>query len=205
MRSIIPLYKLADKPDDSCCGCPLNGETIVPYTSYSGNIIQPKIVMVGESPGHEEIKSKRPFIGMAGQLLRRNVEVAGLPKEHIFIANSARCMIDKNQLTAQEIRDILLHCRSALVSAIHTFRPFLIIALGEIAMNQVLGIKGITRHRGKLFYSEEFDCGCMPLFHPSYVRRGQPTREPIFLRDLKWAKMHTYVKPLPYEPFPFNI
>ncbi len=193
MQQDFSMHKLDNNPVAHCSGCPLQGETIVPYlhSRASGGIM-----IVGESPGHTEIEIGQPFVGRAGKLLRDNIQAAGIPLGHVFIANSARCMIDKNRLTARDIKDVLRHCRPALVSAIHEYKPFLVLALGDIAMYQILGIKGITQQRGKVFYSEEFDCGCMPLFHPAYVLRGKPSREPVFLRDLKWAKMHVYVKPL---------
>lgn len=196
MFSNISVYKLTKEPTDSCRDCPLKGNVIVPYSSFNGSNVSPRIILVGESPGRDEIVEGRPFVGRAGQLLRYNVELAGLPTDHLFITNSARCMIDKSKLTGPEIRDILHCCRPMLKAAVNFLRPHLILALGEIAMRQVLDLRGITRHRGKVYYSEEFGCGCMPLFHPAYVLRGKPTREPVFLRDLKWAKMHVYVKPL---------
>lgn len=193
MQRRIPMHKL-NANLDFCHGCPLQGKTIVPYSENVHAV--GKIMVVGESPGHKEIEVGKPFVGRAGKLLWDNVHAAGIYPDHVFVANAARCLIDKKELTAKEVTSVLDHCRPALVSAINVFRPFLILALGEIATYQVLGLKGITQHRGKIFYSEEFDCGCMPLFHPAYVLRGKTTREPVFFRDLKWAKMHVYVKPL---------
>lgn len=199
MFSNISLYELTKAPTESCHDCPL-GNVIVPYSSFNGSNVSPRIILVGESPGRSEIMEGKPFVGRAGQLLRHNVELAGLPTDHIFIANSARCIINKNELTSSEIRNVLRCCRSMLESTIRFLQPHLILALGEIAMRQILGLQGITQHRGKVYYSNEFRCGCMPLFHPAYILRDRPTREPVFLRDLKWAKMHVYVKPLDMHP-----
>ena len=178
------------KENKSCQGCPLEGNIKVPY---NGNL-SAKIIIVGESPGREELKGGQPFIGRAGQLLRHNLALAQIPIEDVYIANSARCLIDKSNLKASEIRSILSHCRAALTDVILSIQPRLILPLGDIAMRQILGLSQITKRRGSIYFSKEFHCASIPLFHPAYVLRGLPSREPIFLEDLRSAHQYAYVR-----------
>jgi uracil-DNA glycosylase len=45
------------------------------------------VVFVGEAPGEEEDKLKRPFVGKAGQYLNSKLEQVGLKRERVYITN----------------------------------------------------------------------------------------------------------------------
>ena len=90
--------------------CPLHGHEIVPP---KGNE-KAKIIIIGESPGHVEVKRGEPFIGRAGQLLRSHVKKAGLDWDSLFITNSAKCLIDKAGMDSKAIADTLRCCRKYL-------------------------------------------------------------------------------------------
>ena len=48
---------------------------------------RPKIIAVGEAPANEEEKLGRPFVGNAGQLLRRHLMQNGLDPDQIYMTN----------------------------------------------------------------------------------------------------------------------
>ena len=45
------------------------------------------MVLVGETPGDEEDKTGRPFVGPAGSLLDQALEAAGINRKEVFVTN----------------------------------------------------------------------------------------------------------------------
>jgi DNA polymerase len=46
-----------------------------------------EILFIGEAPGRNEDESGRPFVGQAGKLLEKNLNVIGLQRSDVFITN----------------------------------------------------------------------------------------------------------------------
>lgn len=160
--------------------CKLFRQIEVPY---AGNK-EAKIVWIGESPGRTELKLRKPFVGEAGKLAKKNVKAAGLVWQDMFIMNAARCLIDKKGLSLQDERNILTSCRPNLVRALKYLKPKIIIIAGNIAMRQTINKSGITKHRGTWYWSDEFNCWAFPTYHPAYILRNR-SMEAIFQEDLK--------------------
>jgi len=150
-------------PDD----CPYISRTQVPYSGNS----KAQIVIVGESPGTEEEKLGKPFVGLSGQLLMKMFKTIGIERSDLIIANACRCRINKNNDSIKAINTALKNCRVYLTRLIHTIQPKLIIALGAIALKQVLGLQKIREYRGTTQYSREFDCPVFITYHPAYLIR----------------------------------
>ena len=159
------------------CECILAGKT---ETHFKG-ALNGEIIFVGESPGYEELREGECFVGRAGRLLHNAVRKYRIPEEICFFANSARCMIEKDNLTTKEINNILKSCRINLETIIHHIQPKLIVPLGAIALQQVLGMKGIKKARGNYYWSDEFGCWILPNWHPAYILRNA-SEEDNFLR-----------------------
>ena len=51
---------------------------------------QPKVMLIGEAPGKEEIKENVPFIGRSGQLLMEQLQQVGLSRETVYITSAVR-------------------------------------------------------------------------------------------------------------------
>lgn len=45
------------------------------------------IFFIGEAPGANEDKLKRPFVGRSGQFLNKMIESMGLKREDVYISN----------------------------------------------------------------------------------------------------------------------
>lgn len=166
--------------------CPLYGEVEVPYSGGKSA----HVFIVGESPGAEEIKRGQPFIGRSGQLLRNTLAEVGFLDHELFFANACRCRIDKDKLSTAEIKLALECCRPKLVKAIEILQPDLIIALGDIAMRQVLKSRGISKMRGQI-HKSEFDIPTLVTWHPAYILRN-PNKGYQFEGDLKLAYTYLY-------------
>ena len=115
------------------CDCILAGKT---ETNYRGSL-EAEIMFIGESPGYEELREGIPFVGRSGRLLTNTINKMLIPTEICFFANSARCMIEKDNLTQKQINSILKSCRVNLETIIFHTQPKLIVTLGAIALQQV--------------------------------------------------------------------
>jgi len=144
-------------------------------------------MFVGESPGRTEEEEGKPFVGDAGDVLRRNAKAAKIDIKKCVIANSARCLINKKKLGQKDITQILKSCRPFLEQAILKVNPKIIVLLGDFALRQVLKTSGITKKRGSLEWSKEFNCWCLPMFHPAYILRNR-AMEPRFKEDMEYLK-----------------
>lgn len=159
------------------CSCELAGKK---ETKFSGNI-NGEIIFIGESPGYEELREGVPFVGRSGRLLTNTIRKQSIPIELCFFANSARCMIEKDKLSQKQINSILKSCRVFLESVVTHMQPRLIVPLGAVALQQVLGMKGIKKARGNFYWSDEFNCWILPNWHPAYILRNA-SEEDNFIR-----------------------
>lgn len=163
-----------------CDLCPIRDSVEVPYR---GNL-QAEILIVGESPGGQEIKNRQPFIGPSGQLLMEQLDWAGIDPASVFYTNAARCLVDRDNIPSRDVKLILELCRSKLELAIEEIKPKAIILCGAIALEQVMRLKGIKGKRGNWLWSNEFNCHVMPTWHPAYILRNQTELE-NFRTDLQ--------------------
>ena len=163
--------------------CQLYSKVEVPYSGSPNS----KIVFIGESPGLNEIQEGKPFVGKAGKLLKSSLKKSNIDPVDCFFLNSARCLIDKKKSSVKEITAILKHCRGKVETALKAIKPKVIIALGDIALRQIMKRSGITKNRGKWLYSEEFKCYVLPFFHPAYILRNM-SMLPRFTSDMEMLK-----------------
>lgn len=166
---------------NNCDACPLKGQTSVPYRLVAGSTI----MFVGESPGYDEERGGQPFTGKAGQLLRGILNNAGIDiVGDTSFANAACCRIPKDDLTQKQIGEVLACCRESVVRAINKYQPKIVVCLGDMALRQVTKMKGISKVRGKLMRSEEFNCHVMATWHPAFILRNM-SRKPELEADIR--------------------
>lgn len=161
-----------------CASCPLQGQKLV----YGNGPDKPRYVVVGEGPGREEDRQGKVFVGASGQLLHRAIKLAGLTD--IFFTNTTFCYP-----TDTKYKVPAAHCcRERLIQEIREHEPELIITLGAIATDILLGKEaGITLRRGRVSYSEELGVEVLPAIHPAAVLRDiNYYRDVLF--DLKKAR-----------------
>ena len=148
--------------------CPYFKRIEVPYTGPNSV----EMLIVGESPGSEENRQQKPFVGPSGAVLNAVLKDIGIDRSDVMIANSCRCQILKESDGIKDQNIALKLCRQKLVKLIKATKPKVIVALGAFALKQLLGKQKIMENRGQFFYSEEFDCQVFVTVHPAYVLRG---------------------------------
>lgn len=145
-----------------------------------------KILFVGEAPGEEEDKQGISFIGKAGQLLNEGLRSAGIQRDEIYITNAVKCRPPGNRNPSDVETEA---CSKYLKEQIAILKPELIVVLGKVAAEFLLGREvKITKENGKLDFLDDGTVVLMVL-HPAYVLRNQvPEVKESFFNALKQAK-----------------
>jgi uracil-DNA glycosylase len=141
---------------------------------------QAELFFVGEGPGADEDEQSLPFVGRAGQLLNKMIQLAGMKREEVYISNIVKCRPPGNRVPE---KDEIETCVPFLYRQIQTVKPRLVCCLGAPAVRTLLGIKeGITKIRGTFY-----DFGgtkALATVHPAYVLRN-PREEKILREDFE--------------------
>jgi DNA polymerase len=125
-------------------------------------------MFVGEAPGYDEDQEGRPFVGKAGQLLDDIIKAMTLRREDVYIANVLKCRPPGNRNpNPAEVGA----CHAYLLEQIRVISPEVIVALGGVAAQFLLGTKlSVGKLRGRFH-----DYGGRALavtYHPAYLLRS---------------------------------
>ena len=161
-----------------CTKCPNLASTRTQTVFGVGNP-DAEIMFVGEAPGADEDAQGEPFVGRAGQLLTKIIKAMGFGREEVYIANILKCRPDvpagsfgNRAPTPREMQT----CRPYLMEQIDIIKPKVIVALGAVAVEGLLGTRAPMRElRGRW---ESFDgTPLMITYHPAYLLRNQSPSE----------------------------
>ncbi|WP_338034950.1 uracil-DNA glycosylase [Lamprobacter modestohalophilus] len=135
---------------------------------------QAELMFIGEGPGQDEDRQGEPFVGRAGQLLNKMLAAVGLTREQVYIANIVKCRPPGNRNPEP---DEASACRPYLERQIALIQPKLIVSLGAVSANNLLGnTEAVGRLRGKPHqYQPGKGAAPIPLivtYHPSYYLRS---------------------------------
>ena len=142
-------------------------------------------LVIGEAPGADEDRQGEPFVGRAGKLLTPMLQAIGLKREQVFIANVLKCRPPENRDPAPAEA---ASCRPFLERQIELIRPRIILAVGRIAAQNLLGTDAqIGKLRGQI---HRFGPARVPLvvtYHPAYLLRS-PREKRKTWDDLRLAR-----------------
>lgn len=126
-----------------------------------------EVFFVGEAPGFNEDRERRPFVGRAGQLLRQSIQGLGWQEADVYITNIIKRRPPENRDPSPEEIEAY---KPYLARQIEVINPKIIVPLGRFAMNYFLPLAKITRDQGKLFkVGKHF---ILPMLHPAAALRG---------------------------------
>lgn len=179
--------KQLDLCNANCMKCPIS--ELRPTQVVNGiGPLDAKIMIVGEAPGPEEDIKGMPFIGRAGKKLDGVLAQIGLHRSQVYITNAVRCfprLRTEEGFRAPSFEETQI-CLSYLEQEIAIVKPNVIVPLGNVALQALLGIKKpkITESRGKEFWSDKFQCKIIPTFHPNAIIRN-PDLEETIIQDFR--------------------
>ena len=125
-------------------------------------------LIIGEAPGAEEDRRGEPFVGRAGQLLDQMLQAIGQSRDRVFIANILKCRPPDNR---DPKPGEAAACRGYLERQIALVQPKIILAVGKIAAQNLLGCNDpVGRMRGKVHALGEIPL--VVTYHPAYLLRS---------------------------------
>jgi uracil-DNA glycosylase len=125
------------------------------------------VMFIGEAPGANEDRERRPFVGRGGQLLNRMIESIGWKRGDTYITNIVkRRPPDNRDPLPSEIEAY----KPYLTRQIEIISPRIIVTLGRFSMNYFLPEAKITRDHGRVFMIDNRIV--FPVYHPAAALRS---------------------------------
>ncbi len=126
-----------------CRGCPLFLDAT--QTVFGKGPARSRLMLVGEQPGDQEDVKGEPFVGPAGQLLRRALDEAGLGGEDAYLTNVVKhfkftpAPRGKRRIhKAPNLREMTA-CKPWLAEELRRVAPEVLVVLGGTAGKALLG------------------------------------------------------------------
>jgi DNA polymerase len=182
----------------------------------------PKLLLIGEAPGENEIETGIPFIGRAGTELMKSLDSIGLTREDVYITSSVRSrpykwgtkkerdgtVVKRTYNRAPIASEILAHA-PLLDYEIQHLEPMLIVTLGNIGLQRLIGknakvselhgqkvcqpIQYLNKLEDRHFSLTLKPYKIVPTFHPASVFY-RPSLRDLVQQD--WHQIGDYLKEL---------
>jgi uracil-DNA glycosylase len=118
-------YESLKAAAETCHGCDLY--KLATQTVFGEGPKNSKIIFVGEQPGDEEDKQRRPFIGPAGQLFDQALAEAGIDRRQVYTTNAVKHFkwkpVGKRRLHQKPSAREVDACKPWLMGEIETIQP----------------------------------------------------------------------------------
>lgn len=150
-------------------------ERFGPELVFGEGPLDARLAMVGEAPGGQETKARRPFVGRAGQLLDELLETAGLDRSNVYVTNTVKIRptaeksgrLKNRPPRTSEIREGL----EVLLPELRLVAPSVLILLGNVPARTLIDRSFTMRsHRGMPFESI-LGIPAIATYHPAYLLR----------------------------------
>lgn len=130
------------------------------------------VMFIGEAPGVNEDRLRRPFVGRGGQLLDDMIRGLGWKREDVYITNIVKRRPPENRdpLPAE-----IEAYKPYLTRQIEIIDPKLIVTLGRFSMNYFLPGAKITRDHGRPLNVDGRTI--FPVYHPAAALRSTQMME----------------------------
>jgi uracil-DNA glycosylase family protein len=153
-----------------------------------------KVMLIGEAPGDQEDQQGHPFVGPAGQLLKKSIAEAGLDPKDIYTTNAVKHFKweprgSRRLHKRPNFREIQA-CYPWLEKEIELVEPEIIVCLGSTAGQAIFGRDfKVTEQRGS-FQPGPYRRTFFVTVHPSSILRARDSESrdkqmAQFVADLK--------------------
>jgi DNA polymerase len=153
-----------------------------------------EVMMVGEQPGDKEDIEGRPFVGPAGRVLDDALEQVGIDRDLVYLTNVVKHFKwrprGKRRIHQKPNMEEIRACRPWLDSELAIVRPRVLVCLGSVAAQALLGREfRVTRERGR-FVDSPLAEKVTATVHPSSILRagddeGRRLATEQFVADLR--------------------
>lgn len=180
----------------TCQGCELYQNAT--QTVFGRGPASAALMLVGEQPGDVEDQRGEPFVGPAGMLLDRALGQAGIDAGESYLTNAVKHFRwrpderTKRRIHQKPAAGNIRACRPWLAAELRAVQPRLVVALGAVAAQSLLGTGfRLTQNRGTVLAAEldGYRFSVLATIHPSAVLRA-PDRDAMLaglVADLRVA------------------
>lgn len=143
-----------------------------------------RLMIIGEAPGRDEDREGRPFVGRVGQLFDRMLAAIDMGrdgsdgKQPVYVTTVLPWRPPQNRDPNPEEIAMMLPFVARHVALVN---PDIVVLMGNISCQAILGRRGITRLRGE--WTQGLNKPVLPMFHPTYLMR-QPAAKKHAWADL---------------------
>ncbi len=160
-----------------------------------GNAEKPRLMLIGEAPGEQEVMQGKPFVGKAGKNLDAFLETVHLRREDIYISNVVKIRPTKvsekgrvsNRPPSKEEIGLFLPWLKEEISLVS---PELLVTLGNVALKSLLGKGTIGDHHGRFHLAsvmasdgKERAYPLFALYHPASIIYNRALSQ-VYQQDL---------------------
>jgi uracil-DNA glycosylase len=133
-----------------------------------------EVMLIGEAPGFNEDRQGRPFVGPAGGFLNELLEVAGLKRPDVFIANVVKHRPPDNR---DPLPEEIAACADYLTHQIAAIDPKVIVTLGRYSMARFFPDAKIGKIHGQFKVVD--GRVVVAMYHPAAALHQQTLRQTL--------------------------
>ena len=164
-----------NKPQ-SCASCGLYQNCKSPRMKPYGNFAK-KVLILGDAPSDLDDKRNQPWQGRVGRHLQRTLKSMGFDIfEDALCVNACHCKpMDDESPTPHQI----YCCRKRVMTTIKRYQPNVILLLGSIALQSIIGgqwnkgLGGIDKWRGFHIPDRQLNAWICPTHDPAFVLKKE--------------------------------
>ena len=151
-----------------------------------------KIMFIGEAGGRNEAIQRKPFVGVAGKLLARELNNNGYQREDVYISNVVKTRPPDNR---DPLPEEIAAFKPFLDQEIEIIQPKLLVTLGRFSMAKFIPDVKISQVHGRLHrvqYANKTRY-VLPFYHPAAALRQGVVMD-AFIKDFtKIPKILKYI------------
>lgn len=161
-----------------------------------------KIIVVGESPGLQEEREGKPFVGPSGRDMEIACSRAGIDFNECYITNAHKLrptgrqdkhahffLYAKGFAPTDDFSTYIVEMIQEILAVREAGGGNVVVALGNYALWALTGEWGITKWRGSILESHIIPgLKVIPSLHPAYFMRGKEAEKVLLVWDLRRAR-----------------
>jgi len=157
----------------ACTRCPLYKNAT--QTVFGEGPLDARMMLVGEQPGDQEDLAGHPFVGPAGRMLDKALEMAEVERGSVYVTNAVKHFKNeprgKRRLHKRPTAGEIDICKWWLYRELEIVKPRIVVALGATAVRGLVGRPlGIEANRGKTMPLRE-GSSLLVTIHPALLLR----------------------------------
>ena len=152
------------------------------------------ITFCGESPGYNEDREKKGFVGGSGNVLWRMARPAGIHPDKVNRTNVVKrrpandtfgCFYHDPKERTRPTEE-LIFWQALAIKEIEKYRPNVLVAVGDETLKLFTGRAGISKWRGSILESNVIPgLKVIPIMHPAWIMRMNWEWFYVGIEDLK--------------------